>query len=119
MNNKEFRALMWENYRKNGMISHVLFLFIMLLACSILMLSLFLYDLVLIFVPFVILPCLFVCEIATISFREQSLMTFRGFFRCFKTYFSEKFGNAQCSHTHTHITQPYYLIDSYFLFNLR
>ena len=67
MNNKEFRALMWENYRKNGMISHVLFLFIMLLACSILMLSLFLYDLVLIFVPFVILPCLFVCEIATIS----------------------------------------------------
>ena len=94
MNNKEFRALMWENYRKNGMISHILFLFIMLLACSILMLGLFLYDLVLIFVPFVILPCLFVCEIATISFRDQSLMTLRGFFRCFKTYFSEKFNST-------------------------
>ena len=80
-----------NNYRKNGFISHVLFFFIMLLACAFLLLGLLLSDLIIFLIPFLFIPCFFAVQIAVILLREQEMISFRGFLRCYANYYSEKF----------------------------
>ena len=84
-------SISMNNYRKNGFISHVLFFFIMLLACAFLLLGLLLADLIIFLIPFLFIPCFFAVQIAVILLREQEMISFRGFLRCYANYYSEKF----------------------------
>ena len=91
MKYSELVSISLNNYRKNGFISHVLFFFVMLLACAFLLLSLLLMDLTFFLIPFLFIPCFFAVQIAVILLREQEMINFRGFLRCYANYYSEKF----------------------------
>ena len=83
-----------QNYRKSGFISHVIFLFLTLLAASFMMLCLFFVDLFLIIVPLIVIPILFACQVIVILLREEQYLTFRGFINCFTNYFTGKFAST-------------------------
>ena len=91
---RELIRISMDNYRKNGLISHVLFFFLGLLACSFLLIGLLWIDVSLIVIPFIAIPIIFSAMIATNLLREQNYMTLGGFFRCFGTYFSSKFNST-------------------------
>ena len=66
-------SISMNNYRKNGFISHVLFFFIMLLACAFLLLGLLLADLIIFLIPFLFIPCFFAVHFNSVPFHSMFL----------------------------------------------
>ena len=91
---RELYRISGENYRKNGFISHVIHFLLILLCSAFLLLGLFWNSLNLIVVPFIVIPTFFATELITILLRDQSYLTFKGFMRCFGSYFSTKFAST-------------------------
>ena len=91
---RQLMAISMDNYRKNGLISHAIFFFLSLLAAAFLLLCLFYVDLFLIIVPLIAIPLFFASQVIVVLFREESYLTFGGFFNCFKNYFTPKFAST-------------------------
>ena len=94
MKSRDLMAISMENYRKNGFISHVIFLLLSLFAAAFLLLCLFYVDLFLIIVPLIAIPIFFACQVIVILLRDESYLSLGGFFNCFKNYFTPKFAST-------------------------
>ena len=94
MKTKDLMAISSSNYRKNGLISHLVFFLLAVLAAAFLLLCLFWVDLFLIIVPLIVIPIFFAAQVVVIALRDEDYLTFGGFFNCFKTYFSPKFAST-------------------------
>ena len=81
----------YENYRKNGVISHVIFFFLILLAAAFTLIGIFFVDILFIVVPLIVFPLIFASEVIVILLRDQSQLTFGGFMRTFSIYFTSRF----------------------------
>lgn len=91
MTYKELVAKSNEIHRKNGLISHLIFLLLGLLAAAFSLLGIFSALLEILIVPFIILPILFAATFLSLYLREASYISFKGFLISFATYFSNKF----------------------------
>ncbi|MBO6280707.1 MAG: hypothetical protein J6M95_03925 [Bacilli bacterium] len=94
MRANELYKMSWNNYKRSGCISNILHFFLGLLAASFVLFGLFLSDLFIIVVPLLVIPTIFACQLATILLREQEMISFKGFVRCFGSYFSSKFNST-------------------------
>ena len=94
MKTRELMAISMDNYRKNGIIAHVIFFFLSLLAAAFLLLCLFYVDLFLLIVPLIAIPIFFAAQVIVVLLREENYLTFGGFFNCFKNYFTSKFAST-------------------------
>ena len=83
-----------EIYRQNGLISHIIYFFLSILAGAFILLGIFYVDLLLLIVPFVLIPLIFASHIITISLRNSELLTFKGFMRSIFIYYSPKFSST-------------------------
>ena len=91
---RDLRKISAQNLHKNGIISYVLFLFAVLLACGFIALNLLVSSFFILTIPFVVLPLMFAAQAATRLMRDTSTLTLKGFFRCFFGYFSEHFRSS-------------------------
>ena len=83
-----------NNLRKNGIISLILFILVMLVSSGLLIVSYFLIDVTIIIVPFLVIPSFFACVLASYLMREEQLLTLRGFLKCFGIYFTGEFNST-------------------------
>ena len=94
MKYSELASISKKNMRKNGVVSYVIFAFLMLMGASFLLLCIFLDTLYLAIVPLIVIPVIFACFVSVIALREQDPLTFRAFLRGFGSYYTSKFNST-------------------------
>lgn len=89
------KELSKENLKKNGLFAALIFLIVAILAAAFVAINLLYGVLVLVVIPFIVLPIFFSFERALIIIREQNVpLSFTLIFEGFKLYFNERFNST-------------------------